>query len=65
MLGLGIKPVELWQLEADEDECPATLNASSRKRHPSVALGAATAKTRAASAKQPTRKVSQTAKRKR
>lgn len=65
MLGLGIKPVELWQLEADEDECPATLNASSRKRHPSVAQGAAAAKTRAASAKQPTRKVSHTAKRKR
>lgn len=65
MLGLGIKPVELWQLDADEDECPATLNASGKKRHPSVAQGAAASKTRAASANQPARKVSQTAKRKR
>ncbi|MNO07955.1 hypothetical protein D3C81_2303790 [compost metagenome] len=22
MIGLGIKPVELWQLEDDEQECP-------------------------------------------
>jgi len=65
MLGLGIKPVELWQLDADEDECPATLNASGKKRHPSVAQGASASKTRAASANQPARKVSQTAKRKR
>lgn len=57
--------LELWQLDADEDECPATLNASSRKRHPSVAQGAAAAKTRAASANQPARKVSHAAKRKR
>lgn len=32
MLGLGIKPVELWQLDADEDECPAQLNASAKKK---------------------------------
>ena len=65
MLGLGIKPVELWQLGADEDECPAKLHASGRKRHPSMAAGAAAGKTkiRAASASKPARKVSQTTKR--
>lgn len=65
MLGLGIKPVELWQLDADEEECPAKLHASGRTRHPSLAAGVAVgkAKVRAASASKPTRKTSQTAKR--
>ena len=62
MLGLGIKKVELWQLEEDEEECPAKLNASAKKRHSSVAKGASASKVRAASAKQSARKVSQTAK---
>lgn len=65
MLGLGIKPVELWQLEEDEDECPATLNASAKKRHPSAAKGASASKVRAASSRRPVRQASQTAKKKR
>lgn len=28
MIGLGIKPVELWQLEKDEEECPEALEES-------------------------------------
>ncbi|WP_422688969.1 septal ring lytic transglycosylase RlpA family protein [Comamonas endophytica] len=30
MVGLGIKPVELWQLEEDEDECPEMLEEGGR-----------------------------------
>jgi rare lipoprotein A len=63
MLGLGIKPVELWQLDRDEDECPARLTASGKKRHQSTAAGAAAAKVRSASAARPARKVSQAARR--
>lgn len=63
MLGLGIKPVELWQLDGDEDECPARLTASAKKRHPSTAAGAAANKVRSASASKSARKVSQTARR--
>ncbi|MEQ6433496.1 septal ring lytic transglycosylase RlpA family protein [Comamonas sp. w2-DMI] len=63
MLGLGIKPVELWQLDEDEDECPTRLTASGKKRHPSAVAGAAAAKVRSASASKPARKVSQTARR--
>ncbi|GGH61165.1 hypothetical protein GCM10010975_24580 [Comamonas phosphati] len=63
MLGLGIKPVELWQLDRDEDDCPARLTASGKKRHPGTAAGAAAAKVRSASAAKPARKVSQTARR--
>lgn len=55
MLGLGIKPVELWQLDEDEDECPIRLAAAGKKRAPSTA-GAAASKVRAASATQPVRK---------
>ncbi len=67
MLGLGIKPVELWQLESDEDECPARLSTASKKRSSKMAAGTSAkgAKVRAASASKPVRKVSQTAKQRR
>ncbi|MET1115612.1 MAG: septal ring lytic transglycosylase RlpA family protein [Comamonas sp.] len=32
MIGLGIKPVELWQLENDEEDCPEVLEDGSGKR---------------------------------
>jgi len=32
MVGLGIKPVELWQLEDDEEECPEALEDANGKR---------------------------------
>ena len=40
MLGLGIKPVELWQLEADEDECPARVSAKGKKSGRAVSASA-------------------------
>lgn len=50
MLGLGIKPVELWQLDEDEEECPAQLNASAKKNKRS---NAATAKASSAAKNKP------------
>lgn len=50
MLGLGIKPVEIWHLGKGEEECPDRISASAaRKRHPSStqAAKAKTDKTRA------------------
>lgn len=65
MLGLGIKPVELWQLDDDEDECPARLTATGKQHRSSMAASATASKSkaRAASASKPARKVSHAAKR--
>ena len=57
----GIKPVELWQLDEDEDECPLRLATSGRKQHSSASAAprkvqvAAPAR-RAAVARRPARK---------
>ena len=48
MLGLGIKPVELWQLDDDEDECPARLSASARKSSGRTMVGEARNKVKSA-----------------
>lgn len=70
MLGLGVKPVELWQLEGDEEECPMTRVSAADKKRMTDKKRAASAsskstKVRAASASKPVRKVSETAKQKR
>ena len=61
MIGLGIKPVELWQLDEDEDECPLRLATSGRKQHSSASAAPrkvqmAARTRRAAVARRPARK---------
>jgi len=55
MLGLGIKPVEMWTLADGKEECPAFVNARHRKTHAS-ASSAARKKTVAAKARPQPRK---------
>ena len=56
MLGLGIKPVEIWHLGKKEAECPDLISASAaRKRHPSSTN---TAKAKTDKARATTRSVS-------
>ena len=36
MVGLGIKPIELWKLDKNEDECPVNMISGGRKHHASA-----------------------------
>lgn len=60
MLGLGIKPVEMWTLADGQEECPAFVTSPHRKKHASASMPArkkaAAAPRHAAKAKQQPRK---------
>lgn len=47
MVGLGIKPVELWQLDKDEEECPEMFDEAAADAEPAAARPVANARKKA------------------
>lgn len=47
MVGLGIKPVELWQLDKDEEECPEMFDEAAADAEPAAAKPVANARKKA------------------